>query len=1779
MGKTGSGCVSVLAICSLCLFSVGAHSQPGDGSKVLAAAERAGDYARAANLSEKAVKQLEAKGERRDLAKALAVLGRYRRAEGRLLEAQQQFERAIGLYEAINRGATPEAAEILIELADTLLELDRVSEGQALADRASAVLQTKTTVLQTKTKESDHRVARALSVQARAKFKRMQLAEATALARQSLQLSRQYYGPDHSISAIRHTELGDIRRLDVDLSGAEQELVLGLAILERRLSQDHPEVVRARLRLAELRLDRRQYKQAEQLLERTRASAKRTLSPTHPLSGDLLALLAECKLREHYFAAAEDLLKRSIEVRDAAYGSRSSKVADVLVALAKVYRMQRRYDDAERALKSSAEIRRDLFGADDDGAVPLWIGLGQLAEQMERHEEAAQHYERARGIWQRILGRDHPVYASALVHLGDIRRKQHRYSDAEALYQEALRVRIARLGNNDDRASSIYLGIGLIQYRFGRWAEAANQFQQALAIEERLFGPDHFNVAEPLLELANARRREDRNSESEALYLRTIRIKEARFGVDNDGAADALNNYAMLLDNVAQYDKAIDYYQRAKAINERLLGPSHPSVAFNLSNIAYNYNKRGRDAEAKDIIENAIAMHERGLGPDDFGLASLLGIRASILAALKEYPESFADYERQTRINEKWLGRHSAAVASSLANHGNALRLAERYREALPLYEEALRIREELFGPDDEATALMRHNYGLCFYNLNMYRDAEQQFARTLRINEHKFGRANAYVATNLSYVADTFRRRNRDNEAVPLYEEAIAIREKLFGKDDKSGAWIYNNLGLSLEKLRRFEAAETVYRRALALYRLAGNYDFVAKNYGNLGDVYRKQRRFSEAEANYQLAIDLRAEHFGPRDAGAAWLFNNIAVGLEDVGHFSEAEAAYLEALAIDERQKGSASEEVATRLYNLADLYDTMARYVEAETLFRRALQIREEVLGREHGNVAEVLSGLGLMLDKQGRNEEAIGLLRRAVNIREASPPDTDFVLALSFLGSALNSRSRSDEPEAEKLFRRAIAIAEEINFSTAIPTYGLAVNLEDQGRHDEAERLYLLAIQSDEERYGPNDPEVAISVDSLGDFHRKRGKFEDALASLKRAHAIFEQAYGRDHPSAADSVYRQARVHFQQGNWEEAYAGYREAAQIYVARRGNNLRKLRRQSAADGRDEVDQNRDTFLGFIRSAYRLSNSPAVRDRDALREEAFQAAQWVTRSAAAAALTRTAARLAAGEGDIRPLIRQRQDLDQDWQVIDKRLLDAAIAPSAESNEELPRLRGRKQSIDDQIREIDERLAREFPTYDALFNETPASIAEARKLLRGNEALIQIIALDEELIVLVVTATDAKWALAELGSGKLADQVATLRCGLDDEQWVTASGAARCAGLLALEEVPDKKQPLPFHLGVAHELYRAVFAQLEDVIKGKRLLIVPSGPLSSVPLHVLVTKKPNSALPESFEGYRDVAWLAREYPVTVLPSVSSLKALRDGAIRAADARADYIGFGNPRLEGGAHCARTLDIPDACPTTAAGPPVRVVSANDPAPGRATIRGRGTHRSVSIKEIFSRGASSAAVLENVRKLCPLPDTAFEINCVAATFQGDKREIYLDEGATEATIKSLSEAGTLARYRIVHFATHGLLAGEMAAMAKRQAEPALIMTPPDFPVNDDDNGLLTASEIAQLKLDADWVVLSACNTAASANVDAEALSGLARAFFYAQARALLVSHWPVYSDAAVRLTTMAFAELETDPAIGRAKALQRAMIGLMDDDRQDDNAHPAVWAPFVVVGDADP
>src|SRR6266404_5083862 len=202
--------------------------------------------------------------------------------------------------------------------------------------------------------------------------------------------------------------------------------------------------------------------------------------------------------------------------------------------------------------------------------------------------------------------------------------------------------------------------------------------------------------------------------------------------------------------------------------------------------------------------------------------------------------------------------------------------------------------------------------------------------------------------------------------------------------------------------------------------------------------------------------------------------------------------------------------------------------------------------------------------------------------------------------------------------------------------------------------------------------------------------------------------------------------------------------------------------------------------------------------------------------------------------------------------------------------------------------------------------------------------------------------------------------------------------------------------------------------------------------------------------------------------------------------------------------------------------------------------------------------------------------LPDTADELKSIALALQADPSKVLkLGKDANEDAVKTIDLSG----FKVLAFATHGLVPGELNGLT----QPALALSAPAVAGVGGD-GLLTMEEILALKLDADWVVLSACNTGAGSGAGAEAASGLGRAFFYAGTRALLVTNWSVHSQSARELTTDLFRRQAADGTLTRGEALRKSMLALIDGAGFKDEAgrivfsyaHPLFWAPYSIIGD---
>jgi CHAT domain-containing protein len=536
-----------------------------------------------------------------------------------------------------------------------------------------------------------------------------------------------------------------------------------------------------------------------------------------------------------------------------------------------------------------------------------------------------------------------------------------------------------------------------------------------------------------------------------------------------------------------------------------------------------------------------------------------------------------------------------------------------------------------------------------------------------------------------------------------------------------------------------------------------------------------------------------------------------------------------------------------------------------------------------------------------------------------------------------------------------------------------------------------------------------------------------------------------------------------------------------------------------------------------------------AIEGDAAAMDEAFRMADIARGSSVQRALAASSSRAGARDPALADLARREQDLQREISSLSDALNNLlSRGRLAEQDKIVADIRSNVLRLRQEHAQVQADIGRRFPDYASLLNPQPVGIAAIQKLLKPTEALVSVYAGTQRTLVWAVPAQGTpRFVAVDLPIDRLDRQVMELREALDPNA-----------------EAVGKLPAFPF--GVAHELYRQLLLPVESGwAASKELIVIPHSRLGQLPLGVLTTAPFSVAsAPLAYAEMADAPWLLKQVAVSQLPAAVALPALRSGTGRKAE-RA-FIGFGDPVF--------TAEASSAGGTTRG--------------AGASMRRRNLVVAPAASPVNAKPELAPPI--NFRLLQALPDTALEVEEVATVLSADKaRDVLLQRNASEARVKRAD----LSPYRVVMFATHGLMNGEMPGLY----QPALALSNPAL-TGDGEDGMLTMEEILGLKLNAEWVVLSACNSAAAGGQSTESVSGLGRAFFYAGAKSLLVTNWAVETESARMLTTELFRRQAGDPALSRARALQQSSLELMKRSAGQDYsyAHPMFWAPYSLVGD---
>ena len=823
----------------------------------------------------------------------------------------------------------------------------------------------------------------------------------------------------------------------------------------------------------------------------------------------------------------------------------------------------------------------------------------------------------------------------------------------------------------------------------------------------------------------------------------------------------------------------------------------------------------------------------------------------------------------------------------------------------------------------------------------------------------------------------------------------------------------------------------------------------------------------------------------------------------------------------------------------YMKAYVLEAQARFAEAEPYYRQILQNYTPSMRKQYG-LAYALAKIYLArnLKNQDRLVEAEMECRDYLKALGALSRNSDmFGHGISELGEIFLRQGRLQD--AAKLMRTSVGLLEEAQ--VAADSYMMAEARMRLGDVLSAEQNFDEAMQQFDhaktdmqqnryvyENFFARNPALMLSLVCTG-------RIEEATQQISEVYAKNLELFGENHYLTAEALSLRAMAHARQKNDREALKDFAQAFPVLLVQSGGGTLAYDRQIRL---------RIILESYLDLLIRVSQSEPEKGHsiDAA-SEAFKLAGALSGSIVRGAISASTARAAVTSDELADLVRQEQDAQKYLKLLETALRDNLAAPSEQQLAEvITALKTKINTLSRAWLTLVEEINTRFPKYAELTHPKPVGIDQLQKHLRSGEAFVSIYTGDANSYVWAIPREGwFSFCAVPIGRAELSQMVAELRKALDPKP-------------VTLGDIPE------FDTSLAYELYRQLLEPVEKTWQSaKDLLIVAHGPLGQLPFAILPSA-PVSLGEEKqlFRQYSKVPWLIRKTSLTRLPSASTFVNLR--SIAAGDpTRKVFAGFGDPLF----NLQQLTEAQKEKPAFVAARP----------PGEIHVRGI----RISEEGILD---SDKIVSCNINNLNRLPDTSQEIKHIAKALGADpESDIFLGKKASEQQVKSMD----LSNRKVIAFATHALVPGDLDGLD----QPALALSAPSI-VGEGEDGLLTMGEIFRLKLNADWVVLSACNTGAAEGKGAEAISGLGQAFFYAGTRAILVSMWPVETTSARKLSTGLFRYQQEDQTLSKVRALQKSALALIDGPGIKDPAsgkiaasyaHPLFWAPFIVVGESGP
>lgn len=954
-----------------------------------------------------------------------------------------------------------------------------------------------------------------------------------------------------------------------------------------------------------------------------------------------------------------------------------------------------------------------------------------------------------------------------------------------------------------------------------------------------------------------------------------------------------------------------------------------------------------------------------------------------------------------------------------------------------------------------------------------------------------------------LYYVGWVYGATNQLKQAHQHFEEAISLHR---AEGDLRGlSFVLNQLGSTHRDRGGALTGLDFYTQALDLRRGLGDQWGQAQILNNIGISYALHGEFGEALGYYEQALRLW-QAAGDRNQEANTI-NGIGGALDGLGRTYEASEKYE--LALGYWQEMGNSEQAAVARNNLAKVYDGWGEANKALKLYELALSHIDE---KKHPDrEAQVLDNMGMLYVGRGDTQRAMANFDEALRLRkEAKLPKG---LATTLHNQGLARSLQGELQEALKLYEQALAFRRQAKdrVGEALTLAGMGAVHASLGDTDKALDYYRQSLKIQEEL--ENIWGQAIVVNRLGRIYTQLGDLPNASAHFQRALSLWEKV--SDKHGKAQSLYGLAEVERRRNNPAAARDKIEEAIGIAESLRTKvTSQQLRISYLASVQDHFE----AYINISMELYRQTGKPEHA------AAALQASEWARARSLTDMLLEGAAGMRQGASD--ELIRRERGLQQrlNLKAREKAELLAAGKQTAKQ------VAAASKEIDKLIVELDgvrARIRETNPKYAALTQLPPPTLQDIQQRLLDDKSLMLEYALGAEKSYLWVVGRAAITGYELPKRAEIESATKRVYELLTAQQPVPNESAAE-----RRRRVEEAAIQYPSRAAALSDM---LLGPAVHQLAGKRLLVVGDGLLHYLPFSALPLPEPARAgstlrSPDSPSPQPATRLMIEEHEIVSLPSITSALLMREEAAKRARAPISVAVFADPVFDAGDQRLRQARRARPAP-----PPTSATPATQ------------------------------AAIETLRggfDLRPLPLTLEEAEAIKAAAPRGGVMLALGPAANRATLSKLVPG----KYRIIHFATHGILDDTHPDLS------GIALSLFDEHGNAQQDGILRLHDIYNLNLSADLIVLSACSTGLGNIVRGEGVVGLTRGFMYAGAPRVVASLWRV-DDLATTLLMKKFYDRMLKRGMAPPAALREAQLELLKEKRWQS---PYYWAPFVLHGE---